>query len=71
MTDILVEGANPGSYNDFVARNELAANQEAVNRHADAIAKYRLALAAQQGISLEELHLHPQVNSGGLEQLSV
>lgn len=51
-----VEALNPGSLNDFTAAHEITDSKEAVLRHSEATHAYALALAAEAGITLEELH---------------
>ena len=52
-----VEVLNPGSYNDFITRHEITDSKEAILKHSEATHTYALALAAEAGITLEELHM--------------
>jgi len=48
---------NPGSLNDFADRIGVApGSHEALIMHSTALTEYRSALAAEQGVSLEDLH---------------
>ncbi len=47
---------NPGSFKDFVAEHDIVDHNEAIVRHSAATHAYALALAAEAGITLEELH---------------
>lgn len=51
-----VEALNPGSYKDFITRHEITDSKEAILKHSKATHTYALALAAEAGITLEELH---------------
>jgi hypothetical protein len=52
---------NPGSFNDYVAKHEITDHTEAIERHSAATHIYALALAAEAGMTLEELHRTPGV----------
>lgn len=54
------EELNPGSFNEFVNNGYYESHTEAVNAHADQLQTYRLALATERGIDLDELHSNPQ-----------
>lgn len=56
MTKEKTQALNPGSYNEFITEHNIPDTQEAIVRHSEATLGYRLALAAQRGLSLEELH---------------
>ena len=47
---------NPGSFSEFVAQHEIRDHDEALREHSKAMLAYRMALAAEAGITLEELH---------------
>lgn len=51
----LSEFKNPGSLADFAKQNGLS-DREAAAQHSLALQQYRLAKAAELGVSLEDLH---------------
>ena len=52
---------NPGSFNDFVAEHGIVDHNEAIVRHSAATHAYALALAAEAGMTLEELRTTPGI----------
>jgi hypothetical protein len=52
---------NPGSFNDFVAQHDITDRTEAIERHSAATHIYALALAAEAGMTLEELRTTPGI----------
>lgn len=51
-----VEINNPGSYSDYVKAHEIEDGSNAPEKYSEALKRYRLVLAAQLGIALEDLH---------------
>ena len=52
---------NPGSFNDFVEKHTITDHTEAIERHSAATHIYALALAAEAGMTLEELRTTPGI----------
>lgn len=48
--------SNPGSYSDFLESRELEGGQKSIEGYSEALRVYRLALAAELGITLDDLH---------------
>lgn len=52
--------SNPGSFNEFVAKQGIQDNlEEAIKDHSAALTQYREQLAESQGITTTELHFMP------------
>lgn len=47
---------NPGSYNQFKTEHGILDKPGAIEKHSIALGAYRLALAAELGITLDDLH---------------
>lgn len=50
---------NPGSYNEFLAREGLLAGPDAILAHSVALDGFKVVLAQAKGVSLEDLHTMP------------
>lgn len=47
---------NPGAYTDFKAEHSITDQAEAIERHSAALSAHRLAIAAELGLTLDDLH---------------
>ena len=60
MTEVLktadAQPVNPGSFDEFCAREEISDHKEAVSRYSDELHRFRVELAHVAGVSLEALH---------------
>lgn len=62
---------NPGSYKEFTEVNHIAQDEMSIHLHSEALRAYRKELAEQQGVSIEELHRNPFVQTQTLGNIAL